>query len=100
VAETGARRGGARPVLFYKRPGRETTENQLAPARCTAATMMAHNAGDETAQGGLPCEGASTVHSGGEAVPNSTGAGVMVERDGGWRSAGIASVWSLARRKG
>jgi hypothetical protein len=37
---------------------------------------------------------------GGEAVPNSTGAGVMVERDGGWRSAGIASVRSRARRKG
>jgi hypothetical protein len=37
---------------FYRRLGREATENQLAPARCTTAAMMVHNTGDETAQGG------------------------------------------------
>jgi hypothetical protein len=49
---------------FYRRPGREAAKNQQAPARCTTAAVMAHNAGDETARGGLPCESASRVHRG------------------------------------
>jgi hypothetical protein len=68
---------------FYRRPGKETTKSQLAPARGIAAAMMAHNAGDETARGRLSCESACTVHREGEAVPNSTGAGVMAVRGKG-----------------
>jgi hypothetical protein len=31
VAEAGVRRGGAWGGPFYRRPGRETTKNELAP---------------------------------------------------------------------
>jgi hypothetical protein len=40
---------------------------------------MAHNAEDETARGGLSCGGVNIVDDD-RAVPNSTGADVMVER--------------------
>jgi hypothetical protein len=85
---------------FYRHPGKEAVKSQLAPVRGIAAAMMAHSAGDETTRGRLPCESACTVHREGEAVPNSTGAGVMAVRGRGWRSAWFALVKSWAGTKG
>jgi hypothetical protein len=70
------------------------------PARCTTAAIMAHIAGDETARGGLPREGASTVDRGGEAVPNFTGAGVMAEREGGRWPARITPMPRTGKEEG
>jgi hypothetical protein len=63
---------------------REVAKNQLAPARCTTEVMMAHSAGDETARAGCRVRMLAQC-TGGEAVPNFAGAGVMAvrEREGG-----------------
>jgi hypothetical protein len=84
---------------FYRRPGREAAENQLAPARCTTAAMMAHSAGDETARAGCRVRVLAQCTRG-KAVPNSIGSGVMAVREREWRSAGIAPVKSRAGEKG
>jgi hypothetical protein len=68
------------------------------PARCTAATIMAHNAEDERARGRMLCGGVSIVGED-EVVPNSTIAEVMVERRGGWWPTGITSMLCAVRER-
>jgi hypothetical protein len=67
---------------FYRRPVREAAKTPLAPARCTAAAMMAHSAGDENARAGCRVRVLAQC-TGGEAVPNSAGVGVMAVRERG-----------------
>jgi hypothetical protein len=69
--------GGARAILFIGAPGREATKGQLAPARDATAATGVHSAGDETSR--ADCEHSELR---GGAVPNFTGAGVMVRRRG------------------
>jgi hypothetical protein len=60
VAEAGARRGGSRCVLFYRRPREGSSRSKLVPVRCTSTTLMTHIAGDGMVRG-VSCEGVSTV---------------------------------------
>jgi hypothetical protein len=53
-----------RPVRVEVALGEGNGQGQLAPVRCIATALMAHSAGDETAQGRVLCEGASTVNWG------------------------------------
>jgi hypothetical protein len=53
-----------RPVRGEVALGEGNDQGQQAPVRCIATALMAHSAEDETARGGVPCEGASTVNWG------------------------------------